>query len=90
MSVRHSLFDPLVIAAIVGLLGGGVTLTITSEDAQDRHRAELAAQQQKATCDRAFAFLQDEAINPRLEKDDAFYQSQRRIAERCSIERKTP
>ena len=37
-----------------------------------------------AKCDRAFAFLQDESINPKLEQDDAFYQVQRSIAVHCS------
>ncbi|MBA4747366.1 MAG: hypothetical protein H2056_01500 [Sphingopyxis sp.] len=55
-----------------------------NDDAQQRHSAEMQAKKDEGICNRAFDFLQDEAVNPRLEKDDAFYKSQREIAERCS------
>jgi hypothetical protein len=87
---RSSIFDPVVIAALVGLLGGGVTLTLTSDDARERQQIELAEKREQAKCDRAFAFLQDHEVSPKLEKDDAFYQSQRKIADHCSLERKKP
>jgi hypothetical protein len=71
-SLRRSLIDPVVIAAIVGVIGAVLGALATSFDRSD------------AKCDRAFAFLQDESVNPKLENDDAFYQMQRRIAENCS------
>lgn len=74
----------MVIAAIVGLLGGGIRVRVSSEDAQRRHAAELDAKQREAVCDRAFAFLQDDKLHPKLESDDGFYQTQRQIADRCS------
>ena len=86
VSVRRSLVDPVVIVAIFGLLGGAISLAVTTEDAKSRLMAQLAASREQAICDRAFAFLQDEAISPKLLADVAFYQSQRRIAERCSAE----
>jgi hypothetical protein len=88
--VRNSLFDPVVIAAILGILGGGVTVTVSGEDAQRRHEAELSTQKREGQCNRAFAFLQDEEANPKLELDDAFYQQQRRIADSCSAEGRKP
>ena len=90
VNVRKSLFDPIVIAAILGLLGGGVTVTVSSEDAQRRHEAELSAEKREGICNRAFAFLQDEDVSPKLEQDNAFYQLQLKIAERCSAEGKKP
>ena len=75
--IWRSLFDPLVLAAVVGLLGGiGTTLVGRGLDRE--------AEREKAMCERAFAFLQDEAINPSLEQDDGFYRLQLGVAGRCS------
>ena len=75
--LRRSLSDPLVLAAFVGVIGAiaGTLITSARPSAIDRDYAR---------CDRAFAFLQDEAVNPRMREDLGFYQMQREIAVRCS------
>jgi len=88
--LRRSLLDPVVLAAVLGLIGGAGTISLYAANERTRQTMGLAAERERARCDRAFAFLQDEALNPRLEQDDEFYRSQRRIAIRCSLERKTP
>jgi hypothetical protein len=79
-----------VLAALIGLIGGAGTISLNAGSERARQAAGLAAEREKAKCDRAFGFLQDEALNPRLEQDDEFYRSQRRIAIRCSYERQRP
>ena len=74
--ILRSLVDPLVLAAIVGLAGSIVVSLLTSNHTFDRDQSR---------CARAFAFLQDEAVNPMLERDDVFYRSQLAIAQRCNL-----
>ena len=84
LSLRRSLYDPVVLAAFMGLVGGGVTLGTgrVFDDAQ--RREQLRFEKQEAVCKRAFDFLQDEAVNPKLSNDETFYQKQYAIAQRCS------
>ena len=72
----RSLLDPVVIAAAVAL-GGSVVSALLNFDRSFEH--------DQNRCTRAFAFLQDEAINPRLQNDEAFYRSQLALAQRCSL-----
>jgi hypothetical protein len=76
-SLRRSLLDPIVVAAILGSVAGTITTLAGTGRDHDFER-------EQKRCERAFAFLQDEAVNPRLSVDDEFYQSQRVIADRCS------
>ncbi len=76
LSLRRSLVDPVVIAAAVALGGSVVTAFLTID-------RSFEADQKR--CDRAFAFLQDETISPRLEINDGFYRSQLAIAQGCSL-----
>jgi indole-3-glycerol phosphate synthase len=76
LGLFRSLVDPLVQAALVRLAGSIVVSLLTSDHTFDRDQSR---------CTRAFAFLQDEAVNPMLEKDDVFYRSQLAIAQRCNL-----
>ncbi len=70
------MLDPVVIAAAVAL-GGSLVSAVLNLDRSFEH--------EQSRCARAFAFLQDEAINPNLQKDEAFYRVQLAIARRCSL-----
>jgi hypothetical protein len=74
---RNSLLDPIVVAAFLGLIGAGIGAAFTNNRTQNLEAT-------RAKCERAFAFLQDEAVNSRLESDNAFYQMQHGIAVHCS------
>lgn len=77
ISLRGTLLDPIVLAAILGVTGGAVSAIMgTGRD----HSFE----REQKRCERAFTFLQDEDVNPRLARDEAFYRAQRTIAARCS------
>ena len=75
-NLRRSLLDPVVIAGVLTVAGGIVSGLISTNRGFERDQAR---------CDRAFAFLQDEAISPKLAVDDGFYRTQLAIAQRCSL-----
>ena len=75
-SLRNSLLDPIVLAAAVAF-GASVASALLNLDRSFDH--------DQNRCSRAFTFLQDEAINPKLETNDEFYRSQLAIAQRCNL-----
>lgn len=75
--LRSVLSDPVFLAAIVAMIGGvtGALITMIGNS---------GFEQANARCERAFAFLQDEAANPRMNSDVEFFTMQRNIALHCS------
>ena len=76
-SLGRSLVDPVVVAAFVGMVGAVIGALVT-------YWGTPRIAQPDPRCDRAFAFLQDESVNPRLENDNGFYRMQIGIAVQCS------
>jgi hypothetical protein len=82
-SLRRALLDPIVIAALLGLVGGAVTGLIGTG-------RNNAFERNEKRCERAYAFLQDESVNTRLQGDEEFFRVQRAIALECTTERAKP
>ncbi len=83
--VRRSIYDPLVLAAIVGLVSG-TGIKVADEIGQsDRGRVEAIAKAEEGDCDRAYRYVQEAANDPKLRADEEFYQLNRETAKRCAM-----
>ena len=80
---RRSIFDPVVLAAIVGLLSGTGIKIADELGESDRVRIESVAQAEKARCERAYGYLQDDTLHTKSQQDDEFYQMNRNAAMKC-------